>query len=65
MTQSMKAIADNYTWIDWRDWNKMDFAETRDVLIPDAKLKGCWWGVSEESSSSTTETVLVSRGATN
>lgn len=32
------------SWIDWRDWNETDLAETRDVLIPDAKAKGYWWG---------------------
>ncbi len=37
------------SWIDWRDWNQTELAETRDVLIPDAKAKGYWWGAAKAS----------------
>ena len=40
------------SWIDWRDWSEMDLAETRDLLIPDAKSKGYWWADATVSSSS-------------
>ena len=34
------------SWVDWSDWDDTSLSKIRDVLIPDAKAKGYWWGVS-------------------
>ena len=32
------------SWVDWSDWGHTSFTKIREVLIPDAKAKGYWWG---------------------
>ena len=32
------------SWVDWSDWGDTSFSKIREVLIPDAKAKGYWWG---------------------
>ena len=32
------------SWVDWSDWDDTTFEPIREILLPDARAKGYWWG---------------------
>jgi hypothetical protein len=32
------------SWVDWSGWGDVTFDKQTQILIPDAKAKGYWWG---------------------
>tara|TARA_R110002072_G_scaffold179597_2_gene335684 strand:+ start:5388 stop:6698 length:1311 start_codon:yes stop_codon:yes gene_type:complete len=48
-SETLEALGN--AWVDWRDWDDTTLDEIEEILIPDAMLKGYWWGDSSDCES--------------